>query len=281
MRLLTESLTLVPALSVAGVNRARLRISGRSRCPSGTIRSTTVTVQSLTRPSGPTSRRKPVVPCSSLRIAESRIVVVGDVGREIGPRPRRLDHAWRRRGRRPAADATVICGGGATGVDDDRRRRRVGPHDRRRRDHRRRRSGILLRRGRRLVGRGRRLILDVERLQILDRLLDDVIGQAGDQSVAERDVDERDDDDRHVRLLLICLRWAYDIKPQLSSKRRGNFHGRTGPRFRAPPIDGTTDASTYHRRQARVLILAIMAAQRVLFRCRAFLDVNGGRGKCL
>jgi len=46
------------------------------------------------------------------------------------------------------------------------------------------------------VRRGRRLILDVERLQVFGCLLDDVIGKAADQGVAEGDVDERHDDNR-------------------------------------------------------------------------------------
>ena len=81
----------------------------------------------------------------------------------------------------------VITGGGATGVVWIGGGGRVDPHQRRRRDHLRRRRHVgLLRRGRRLLGRGRRLVLDVEGLQFLGRLLDDIIGKAGDQGIAEQ-----------------------------------------------------------------------------------------------
>ena len=71
MRPLTESLTLAPELLVAGVKRARLRISRQVVLSNELDPLEEVTVQLLTRPSGPTSSRKPVVPDSSLRIAES------------------------------------------------------------------------------------------------------------------------------------------------------------------------------------------------------------------
>ena len=71
MRPLTESLTLAPELLVAGVKRARLRINRQVVLSNDLDPLDEVTVQLLTRPSGPTSRRKPVVPDSSLRIAES------------------------------------------------------------------------------------------------------------------------------------------------------------------------------------------------------------------
>ena len=71
MRPLTESLTLAPELLVAGVKRARLRISRQVVLSKELDPLDEVTVQLLTRPSGPTSSRKPVVPDSSLRIAAS------------------------------------------------------------------------------------------------------------------------------------------------------------------------------------------------------------------
>ena len=71
MRLLTESVVLAPVLSVAGVNRARLRISRQVALSRDEDPLDEVMVQLVTRPSVPTSRRKPVVPDSSLRSAES------------------------------------------------------------------------------------------------------------------------------------------------------------------------------------------------------------------
>ena len=71
MRPLTESVVLAPLLSVAGVNRARLRIRRHVVLSNELDPLEEVTEQLVTRPSGPTSSRNPVVPCSSLRMAES------------------------------------------------------------------------------------------------------------------------------------------------------------------------------------------------------------------
>jgi hypothetical protein len=66
-----------------------------------------------------------------------------------------------------------------------------------------------------------------------------------------------------VRLELICLRLAYDIKPQLSS-----MVGPTASRrwLRDPSCRETADVLTYHRQIRATLNEAIMAAQRILFR---------------
>jgi hypothetical protein len=65
----TGSEVLPPLLSVAGVNRARLRSSRHVVLSSELEPDELVTEQLVTRPSGPTSSRKPVVPCCSFRIA--------------------------------------------------------------------------------------------------------------------------------------------------------------------------------------------------------------------
>jgi hypothetical protein len=63
------SLVGLPSLPVAGWNLARCRISLQVVESSAEEPLELVTVQSFTLPSGPTARRKRVVPCSSLRAA--------------------------------------------------------------------------------------------------------------------------------------------------------------------------------------------------------------------
>ncbi len=69
MRVVVLSPVLLPLLSVAGVKRARLRRRRQVVLSSELEPDELVTEQLVTRPSGPTSRRTPVVPCCSLRIA--------------------------------------------------------------------------------------------------------------------------------------------------------------------------------------------------------------------
>ena len=45
--------------------------------------------------------------------------------------------------------------------------------------------------------RRRRLFLDVERLEILGRLLDHIVGEAGNDRIAERELQNDDHDDRY------------------------------------------------------------------------------------
>jgi hypothetical protein len=71
MLLLTESLVALPVLSCAGVNRALLLMIRHVALSSDEEPLELVTEQFVTRPSGPTSRRKPVTPCSPARMAES------------------------------------------------------------------------------------------------------------------------------------------------------------------------------------------------------------------
>jgi len=71
MRLLTVSEVGLPVLSVAGANRAR-DVSNRQVAASRAEEPLDeVTLQFVTRPLGPTSSRKPVVPDSLLRSAEA------------------------------------------------------------------------------------------------------------------------------------------------------------------------------------------------------------------
>jgi hypothetical protein len=70
-RALYESVTALPAVSFAGVKRAR-RVRRRQAVSSSVLDPLDeVTVQFVTRPSVPMSSRKPVVPLSPARIAES------------------------------------------------------------------------------------------------------------------------------------------------------------------------------------------------------------------
>jgi hypothetical protein len=69
--LLTESEVGLPLLSIAGVNRARLRMILQVAASSADEPLELVTVQLVTRPLEPTSSRKPVVPSSSERSAEA------------------------------------------------------------------------------------------------------------------------------------------------------------------------------------------------------------------
>ena len=71
MRLETESVVGFPLLSRAGVNLARERMILQTALSKAVDPLDDVTVQLLTRPFAPTSSRKPVVPCSSARIADS------------------------------------------------------------------------------------------------------------------------------------------------------------------------------------------------------------------
>ena len=102
MRALTLSVVGWPLLSRAGVKRARLRMIRQVAVSSAVEPLDDVTVQLVTRPSGPTVSRKPVVPCSSRAERGGRIIVVRDVGGEVGAGAGRLDRTRRRR-RRPAA----------------------------------------------------------------------------------------------------------------------------------------------------------------------------------
>ncbi len=70
MRALWVSFVGLPLLSRAGVNRARLRMIRHVALSSAVEPLVEVTVQFVTRPFGPTSRRNPVVPSSSARMAE-------------------------------------------------------------------------------------------------------------------------------------------------------------------------------------------------------------------
>jgi hypothetical protein len=71
MRWFTVSVVEDPVLSRAGVNLARLRMIRHVAASSADEPLDEVTTQLVTRPSGPTVRRNPVVPCSSLRRADA------------------------------------------------------------------------------------------------------------------------------------------------------------------------------------------------------------------
>src|SRR3546814_9959970 len=64
-------------------------------------------------------------------------------------------------------------------------------------DLRRRRHRLVGRRRRRLVGRWRWRWLDVERVQLLRNLLDVLVRQAGHEGIAERNVEQADNHQRH------------------------------------------------------------------------------------
>src|SRR4249919_2132524 len=70
-----------------------------------------------------------------------------------------------------------------------------------------------------------------------------------------------------VRLELIWLRLAYDIKPQISSMV-GLTTSRRVPNRRDPSCRETANVLTYHWQIRATLNEAIMAAQRILFRLR-------------
>ena len=149
--------------------------------------------------------------------------------------------------------------------DRDWRRRRVET-DQRRRNHRRRRNVRHVRRWRRLLRRRRRL-LDVDDLQILGRLLDDIVSETGDDRVISPPTTMAVKMIDIVRLPLISFFWAYDINPDISSTRRGRPRpDRAVGRAPCPCI--VANVSTYHRHKRA----SLHPPQRP---CNGFCSISG------